>query len=82
MAILKKVQSLLEAAFPPPDKIRLEEDEKIIGTITSQRFDGMETIDRINMVWDILDGGLTSEERRQILMIVPATPEEEIAYTA
>jgi hypothetical protein len=42
----------------------------------------MEKIDRINMVWDILDGGLTSEERRQILMIVPATPEEEIAYTA
>jgi hypothetical protein len=38
----------------------------------------METIDRINLIWDIIDRGLTAEERRQILMIIPATPEEEI----
>jgi hypothetical protein len=42
----------------------------------------METIDRINLVWDVLESGLTPEERRHVLTLVPVTPEEEIVYTA
>jgi hypothetical protein len=82
MDLVEKIQALLTRAFPSPDKVRLDEDDGIYGTITSNRFEGMETIDRIHIIWDILDHGLTAEERRQILMVIPATPEEEIAYTA
>ena len=58
------------------------DDDGIIGMVTSAHLEGMETLDRINLIWDILDGGLTAEERRHVVTIVPATPEEEIAYTA
>ena len=34
----------------------------IIGTITSARFEGMGSIDRVNLIWNILDGGLTAED--------------------
>jgi hypothetical protein len=42
----------------------------------------METIDRIHLIWDALAKGLTPEERRRVVLIVAATPEEEIAYTS
>ena len=82
MDLIEKVRSLLTAVFPPPARIELIDEDGIIGTITSARFEGMETIDRIKLVWDILDGGLTAEERRRVVTIVPATPLEEIVYTA
>lgn len=82
MAVTEKVESILKEIFPPPDKIDLEDDDGIIGTVTSERFVGMETIDRINLIWDTLRKGLTPEEKRRVVLIVAATPEEEIAYTS
>ena len=81
MEILEKVNSILTGAFPPPDRVSLEDDDGIIGTVVSPRFEGMEMIDRINMIWDRLDQNLTPAERRRVVIIVAATPEEEIAYS-
>jgi hypothetical protein len=82
MGLAEKVESVLKVVFPPPDKIVLEEDDGIIGTVTSERFVGMETIDRIHLIWEALNNGLTPEERRRVVLIVAATPVEETAYTS
>jgi hypothetical protein len=82
MGLVEKVDSILKEVFPPPDKIVLEDEDGIIGTVTSARFVGMDTIDRIHLIWDALAKGLTPEERRRVVLIVAATPEEEIAYTS
>jgi stress-induced morphogen len=82
MELVEKVRDLLTTAFPPPSKIELEDDDGIIGTIVSSKFEGMESIDRINIIWDILDQNLTPDERRRVVIIVAATPADEIAYTS
>jgi len=84
MEIVKKVEALLKEVFPPPDKIDLEDDDGngIIGSVTSERFVGMETIDRVHMIWDCLGKGLTPQERRRVVLIVAVTPFEEIAHTS
>jgi hypothetical protein len=82
MDLVKKVESILREVFPPPDRIVLEDDDGIIGAVTAARFAEMETIDRINLIWDTLDKGLTPEERRRVVLIVAVTPEEEIAHTS
>jgi hypothetical protein len=82
MGLIEKVESVLRGIFPPPDKIVLEDDDGIIGTLTSERFVGMETINRIHLIWDTLRKGLTPDERRRVVMIVAATSDEEIAYTS
>ncbi len=82
MGILEKVELILKDVFPPPDKVSLEDADGIIGTVTSSRFTGMTTLDRIDMIWDALEKGPTPEERRRVVVMVAATPQEEIAYTS
>jgi hypothetical protein len=82
MEVLEKVKAVLTRNFPPPDKVDLDDEDGIIGTVTSERFAGMEAIDRINWIYDLLGEALTKEERRRVVIIVAATPKEEIAHTA
>jgi acid stress-induced BolA-like protein IbaG/YrbA len=82
MAVKQKLKKTLEQCFPPPDKIELRDDDRIIGIITSKRFRRMDTMKRQDLIHDILTKHLTEEERRHVLLIVAVTPEEEIAYTA
>ena len=81
MALVEKVEGLLKKAFPPPDRIVLEDDDGIIGLGRFGPFprawDGR---DRIDMIWDVLDQGLTKQERRRVVTIVAVTPEEETRY--
>jgi hypothetical protein len=76
---LRKLKRLLQEQFPPPDKVDLREEDGIIGVVTSRRFRRMDTMQRQNLIHDILATGLNPEERRQVLLIVGVTPEEEIA---
>ena len=46
MAIVRKLKKILEASFPPPDKIELRDEDRIIGVITSKRFRRMDTMQR------------------------------------
>lgn len=82
MGVVEKVETLLKNSFPPPDTVRLEDDDGIIGTVVSERFVGMPTFDRITIIWDLLDDHLTRDERSRVVLIVASTPEEEIAYSA
>ena len=82
MALVDKVKTVLTRVFPPPDRIELEDADGIVGSVTSERFVGMETIDRINLIWDALEQELSREERRRVTLIVAATPLEEDTYSA
>ena len=79
MALARKLKRVLEQRFPPPDKIDLRDDDGIIGVVTSKRFRRLDTMQRQNLIHDILATQLTGDERRQVLLIVGVTPEEEVA---
>jgi len=82
MEVLEKVRALLIKEFPPPDKVELDDDKGIIGAVVSKRFEGLEAIDRINIIWDLFEKGLTRDERKHIVTVVAVTPLEEIAHLA
>ena len=69
----------MEERFPLPDKVDLREDDGVIGVVTSKRFRRMDTMQRQNLIHEILATHLTGEERRHVLLIVGVTPEEEVA---
>ncbi len=82
MAVARKLKKILEQNFPPPDKVELRDNERIIGILTSKRFRRMDPMQRQDLIYDILSTHLTKEEQRDVLMIVCLTPEEELAYAA
>ena len=79
MAVARKLKKILEERFPPPDKVKLRDEDRIIGIITSKRFRRMDMMQRQDLIHDILTNSLTEKERRDVLLIVAVTPEEEIA---
>jgi stress-induced morphogen len=81
MGLKEKVKKILTDSFPDADKVVLDDVDGVSGYVTSRRFKGLEMIDRINMIWDVLDAKLTKEERKDVFSIVPVTPEEEIAHS-
>jgi stress-induced morphogen len=79
MAVARKLKKILEKSFPTPDKVNLRDEDGIIGIVTSKRFRRMDTMQRQDLIHDILTANLTPEERRHVLIIVCVTPEEELA---
>ncbi len=82
MELVEKVRGLLTEMFPAPSAINLDDDDGIVGTVVSPRFEGTETLDRIHLIWDSLKETLTPEERGRVLAVVAATPGDEFAFTA
>ncbi len=79
MAVAQKLKKVLEEHFPAPDKVTLREHDGIIGIVTSKRFRRMDTMQRQDLIHDILTKELSDKERRRVLLIVAVTPEEELA---
>ena len=79
MAVARKLKRILEERFPPPDKVELRDDDRIIGVVTSKRFRRMDSMQRQDLIHDLLTSRLTEDERRHVLLIVAVTPEEELA---
>jgi stress-induced morphogen len=79
MALARKLKKILKENFSSPDKVNLRDDDGIIGVVTSKRFRRMDTMQRQDLIHDILATNLSGEERRQVLVIVGVTPEEEAA---
>ncbi len=83
MALMRKLKRILGEAFPPPDTIKLRNHDGIVGIVTSAHFENLDSMDRQNLIHDILQKrALSREERRQILVIVAVTPDEETALSA
>jgi stress-induced morphogen len=81
-SLRKKVTRILREAFPPPDKIRLQDEDGVIGVVVSARFQGLDSMERLDLIDKTLDKKLTAEEKKGVLMIVAVTPTEEIAHTS
>lgn len=87
MAVLKsplvrKLERALKGRFPPPAKVKLEGNDGIIGVIRSDEFARLESIDRQNLIGEVIAAHLTPEERRQVQVIVGVTPDEGDGYLA
>jgi len=82
MAVMRKLKKALEERFPPPHKVSLRDEDGIIGVITSKRFRRMDTMQRQDLIHNILATELTGAERRNVVLIVGVTPEEEVANAA
>lgn len=82
MDLVKKVRAILEKEFGPRSKIKLYDQDGIVGTIVSPRFERMETLERIGLIGNLLEQHPSPEEYRRVLMIVPAKPTEEIAFSS
>ena len=80
MAVARKLKKILEESFPAPDKVKLRDEDRIIGIVTSKRFRRMDSMQRQDMIHHILSSHLTEEEQKHVLIIVAVTPEEELAY--
>jgi stress-induced morphogen len=80
--LLRKLEKALTKQFPAPATVKLEDHDGLIGVITSSRFAGMETIDRQNLIGDILAKHLDREERQHVQVIVGVTPDEGTGYLA
>ena len=76
---LRKLRRILEGEFPPPDKLDLRDEDGIIGVITSTRFRRLDSMQRQDLIHDILTSNLTASEKRHVLLLAAVTPEEEIA---
>lgn len=82
MAIVRRLKKILQERFPPPDKVVLRDDDDVIdifGVVTSNRFHRLDTMQRQNLIHEILATYLSAEERRHVLLIVAVTSEEEVA---
>jgi len=80
--LLRKLKKVLTQRFPSPATVKLEDHDGIIGVITSAGFAGMATIDRQNLIGDIVESNLSAEERRRVQVIVGVTPHEGTGYLA
>lgn len=80
--LLRKLERLLTKRFPSPATVKLDDLDGIIGVITSDQFAGMESMDRQNLIGEIIESHLTLDERRQVQVIVGVTPEEGTGYLA
>jgi acid stress-induced BolA-like protein IbaG/YrbA len=80
--MVRKVKRLLKEAFPDPDRVQVRDEDGVIGIVTSERFNGLDVIDRQNMIWAAIEKGLTVDEKRRVLTIVAVTPREELAHTS
>ncbi len=75
----RKLKRVLEDQFPPPDKVSIRDGNGMVGIVTSRRFRRMDTMQRQDIIHEVLATRLTPQERRDVLIIVAVTPEEETA---
>jgi len=80
--LLRKLENALTQRFPSPATVKLEDHDGIIGVVTSAEFARMDTIDRQNLIGDIVATHLNPDERRQVQVIVGVTPDEGTGYLA
>jgi hypothetical protein len=81
-SLVRKLKKLLAERFPPPATVELEDHDGIVGVITSSYFAKMQTVDRQNLISDIIATNLSREERRRVQVIVGVTPDEGTGYLA
>lgn len=80
--LMKKVGRVLAQEFPPPATVRVEDHGGVLGVVVSDRFAGMDSVDRQGLIEEILSAHLSREEKHQVQFVVAVTPDEETFYLA
>lgn len=80
--LLRKLKKVLATEFPSPATVRLEDHDGIVGVITSKAFAGIDSLERQNLIGQIIDKHLSREESRHVQLIVGVTPDEGTGYLA
>ncbi|MFO0966164.1 MAG: hypothetical protein U0793_11355 [Gemmataceae bacterium] len=80
--LAKKVKSLLEEGFPPPDVVELEDNDGLLGIVVSKRFKNLDSMDRVNLMWKYLEKELTAKEARQVVLLIGMTPREKLLHSS
>ena len=76
-----KVASILKEAFAPAEIGRSTRDG-IVLWVVSDRFEGMDDLDRQDVVWGRLEAKLDREEQRSVSIVVALTPKEREFHKA
>jgi hypothetical protein len=79
VAFLQKLRTVLTESFPPPDEVKLKDPDGngVVGVVVSTRFRRVNMRDRRRKVEKVLRENLSPEELRQVVILVPVTPEEQ-----
>lgn len=82
MTIEEKVREILKKTSTD-DEIRFDHEpsERISGFIISEKFAGLDSEARHELIWKQLRSHLTPAERQSVLGFLAFTPEEEQFYT-
>jgi stress-induced morphogen len=77
----QKVKNALKLQFKDEEiQFHHEPEERIHGFIISEKFEGLDSEARHEMIWSLLHAHLTPEERQQIIGFIDYTPAEEKFY--
>jgi acid stress-induced BolA-like protein IbaG/YrbA len=76
-----KVKSILEAGFAPAE-VATSTRDALVFFIYSDRFAGMDDMDRQDAIWDLLQKTLDSSEQRAVSIVVALTPKERDFHLA
>lgn len=77
----EKVRDVLKLQFEDEGiQFHHEPDERIHGFIISEKFEGLDSEARHEMIWNLLRAHLAPEERQQIIGFLDYTPAEEKFY--
>ncbi len=81
-ALEQKIKNVLKLQFTD-EEIRFDDDpgERFSGFIVSEKFLDMDDEARHEMIWKLLRDHLAPEERRQVAILLPFTPQEYRAYS-
>lgn len=82
MELETRIVDILNASGVPIVHFSFEKKENgnIGGILTSGTFEGMDEIERQELVWDKLKAKLSQEEQSHIMSLITVTPEEEKIY--
>lgn len=76
--LIDKIKGILQAGFPNA-VVELEQavpSTKVAGLLICPDFEGVEQIERQDLLWNVLSKNLTRPEQLQITAILTLTPEE------
>jgi acid stress-induced BolA-like protein IbaG/YrbA len=79
--LAEKVKRILTTEFSPAE-VGVSTRDGVVVILVSERFEGMDDMDRQEKVWDALRKKTTSQERRSVSIVVALTPSEHVFHAA
>jgi acid stress-induced BolA-like protein IbaG/YrbA len=77
----EKVKAILKAEFDPAE-VNVSTRDAVVVFLYSERFEGMDDMDRQEAIWSLLERTLDREEQRAVAIVVALTPKERAFHTA